>query len=197
MDDDTTIDIFTKIRGISYYQRSTKWCKPGVKLIVIREPKNRHDFNAVRLCVDGGVLFKKQRCLGYLSRDLAEQFAPLMDEGLKIKVVVSQRTGKRNQIRGVNVLMSYSKAQSLAAQKAIEKKFFAERARQISQLKQIEIDAEQKEIAKRERSVRRKDATKASIVTIGKAIKYVAYRIGDGDPIKYNDRDSSEQGGQR
>jgi hypothetical protein len=83
--------INSKIRGISLRsrQRMAKRCKPGLALKLVREKKNEHDGNAI--AVHKGGLFGGQ--LGYISADLAEQLAPAMDSGTKLRAVVLDRTG--------------------------------------------------------------------------------------------------------
>jgi hypothetical protein len=70
------------ITGMKYYPGA--WdlicrLKPGCTLLLEREPRNRHDANAV--IVKWGA-----RQLGYLPRDLAGKIAPLMDGGVKVIV---------------------------------------------------------------------------------------------------------------
>jgi HIRAN domain len=47
-----------------------------VDCVLVREPHNEHDRNAVMVSLKRGY-----RQIGYLDRQIAEQFAPLMDSG--------------------------------------------------------------------------------------------------------------------
>lgn len=91
--------IHSKVRGVSHKnddgssrQSAVRQCRPGQTLLLVRDKKNKHDSNAVKVCVEGK-LFRRQRQLGFLSADLAGEIADDLDAGRKFDVVVSGVTG--------------------------------------------------------------------------------------------------------
>lgn len=91
--------LHTKVRGVtatnddgSDRQKIVRCCKPGEMLSLVREPKNRYDRNAVAVYRKGGWLLGVQQ-IGYLSEDLAEEFAARLDSGERIEARVSEVTG--------------------------------------------------------------------------------------------------------
>ena len=86
------VDIKTKVRGISHgsCQSVASRCRQGQRLLLLREPRNRADPNAIAI-YRPGLLFKKH--LGYVSADIAERLGPRMDGGLKVRAVVLGVTG--------------------------------------------------------------------------------------------------------
>ena len=79
--------IYTKIRGISKHQDETKKCKAGDPLFAFREPNNEFDENAI------AIMSVRMKKLGYLSADLAEDIAPLMDDGVGLEFTIEEITG--------------------------------------------------------------------------------------------------------
>jgi HIRAN domain len=84
--------IYTKIRGVSFensdgtsrQQIIRSSCHTGDALLLMREPGNPVDHNAIgiiRVCrePDGRPIFTEP--LGYLSKEIARDLAPLFDEG--------------------------------------------------------------------------------------------------------------------
>ena len=73
-------------------------CRKGDKLILLREPSNPYDINAVKVCAPKkpGFLSRLLRRkpvlsqLGYLSEYVASRIAPLMDEGVPVQAVVNE-----------------------------------------------------------------------------------------------------------
>ena len=73
-------------------------CKKGDELILLREPSNPYDINAIKVCVPKkpGFLSRWLRRrpvlsqLGYLSGYVASRIAPLMDEGVHVQAVVDE-----------------------------------------------------------------------------------------------------------
>lgn len=91
--------IYSKVRGVSHEnpdgsrrQALIKRCRAGQELVLVREPDNEHDENAVMVCTKGGFL-RRSRQLGYLSEDLAAQLADELDAGRRIVVTVQEVTG--------------------------------------------------------------------------------------------------------
>lgn len=60
---------------------------PGDELYLEREPDNEYDENAI------AVFNESWEQIGYLSRKVAEELAPLMDEGYETKCIVTAITG--------------------------------------------------------------------------------------------------------
>ena len=73
-------------------------CTKGDELILLREPNNPYDMNAVKVCTlrKQGFLSRLLRRkpvlsqLGYLSEYVASKIAPLMDEGVHVQAVVNE-----------------------------------------------------------------------------------------------------------
>lgn len=96
--------IFSKIRGVTWdgRQELIKKLVCGESLGVVREPNNAYDRNAVAIySVDGQI--------GYLSTDLAIQFAPLLDRNADVKITVSEVTGRDKENLGVNIKIQAEK----------------------------------------------------------------------------------------
>jgi len=92
-------DFYSKIRGITQRnadgtdrQKLARRLKVGQRLSLVREPDNVADPNAIMVCTEGGIL-RRPRQLGYLSADLAEDYASHLDAGGRIDVEVSEVTG--------------------------------------------------------------------------------------------------------
>lgn len=92
---------YTKLRGVSFDDRQTRIAElaAGDALSLLREPNNPADANAVACFTTTG------EKLGYLSRQIAAQLAPLMDLGAVYQAEVSQVTGGEGQAHGVNILV--------------------------------------------------------------------------------------------
>lgn len=90
---------YTKLRGVSFDERQTliTTLKEGAQLALLREPNNPADGNAVACLTENG------EKLGYLSRQIAAQIAPLMDLGITYHAELTQITGEDGQHHGVNV----------------------------------------------------------------------------------------------
>jgi len=71
-------------------------------LELCRQPQNPHDENAI------AVIDPKGRQLGYLSRNIAEQMAPMIDSGLSIQAQAIQITGGWPLNFGLNIQVQYS-----------------------------------------------------------------------------------------
>jgi hypothetical protein len=96
--------IIAYIEGVTYAnddgsrrQEIIRNCKKGDELILLREPSNSYDINAIKVCTfkKPGFLSRLLRRkpvlsqLGYLSKYVASRIAPLMDEGAHVQVVVN------------------------------------------------------------------------------------------------------------
>lgn len=98
--------LYSKVHGVSYRQDAVRRCRPGDALVVVREPESTYDRNAVRihrLLFDGTSTVIGEQ-LGYLSRELAEEFAPKLDENrLLLFPHVTEITGSLDTCFGVNI----------------------------------------------------------------------------------------------
>jgi hypothetical protein len=73
-------------------------CRKGDELILLREPSNPYDTNAIKVCTFkqpgffSRLLGRKPLLLqlGYLSEYVASRIAPLMDEGVHVQAVVNE-----------------------------------------------------------------------------------------------------------
>jgi hypothetical protein len=90
-------------------QKLAKRVQAGQRLELIREPKNPGDRNAIAVFARFG-LFHRRKQLGYLSADLAREYARFMDKGGRIDAEVSEVTGGGwlwcKKSRGVNVQLT-------------------------------------------------------------------------------------------
>ncbi len=78
-----------EVRGVRYHTdiETIRSIKVGDELLLIREPENPRDANAIEVLVA-----ETQAMIGYLDRDYARILAPLLDEGIRLKATVSKRT---------------------------------------------------------------------------------------------------------
>lgn len=108
-------EIKTKIAGVSHKNADgssrqdiiRKHVRPGAELLLGREPDNPYsaagDATSVWL-EKRGLLRKKRLQLGYLGEHIAEQLAPLLDDGWRYSVTVLDVTGGSDRkTRGVNI----------------------------------------------------------------------------------------------
>ena len=79
------------LAGSQYYALSSVWgeIRPGDKLLLKREPENRHDANAIRVEWQG-------RQLGYVPRAENRALAAAMDRGEKVEARVAKLKKHRN-----------------------------------------------------------------------------------------------------
>lgn len=79
------------LAGSQYYALSSVWgeIRPGDKLLLKREPENRHDANAVRVEWNG-------HQLGYVPRAENRALAAAMDRGDKVEARVARMKRHRN-----------------------------------------------------------------------------------------------------
>lgn len=87
-----------------------RYCRAGKQLLLFRQPKNRHDKNAIAVVVRFKMLFLFERIyqIGYLPADLAEDLAPYMDNGGEIECSISEITGgtRGKKTLGVNIMIT-------------------------------------------------------------------------------------------
>lgn len=90
--------IYTKIVGVTYNDRQKAISKLqiGDELYLIRQPNNPYDNNAI-LCVHNGYE------LGYISKSLAVDLAPQIDNGKHVFAIVKDVTGGDGLSYGCNI----------------------------------------------------------------------------------------------
>jgi hypothetical protein len=110
--------IYTEIRGVSFenpdgaprQQIIRSSCHPGDALLLVRQPGNPVDTNAIGIiricrCPDGGASFTEQ--LGYLSKEIARDLRPFFDEGpvgyAEIIEITEDLAGQDNCYVGVDI----------------------------------------------------------------------------------------------
>ena len=69
----------------------------GKELYLLRDPRNKHDSNAIK------VLSPVKQHIGYLSASVAEELAPLIDNGEKVRVICKNITGGEDLSWGCNI----------------------------------------------------------------------------------------------
>jgi len=67
-------------------QAFLKTCSSGDPLVLVREPKNKYDRNAI-------AVFRGTDQLGYLSKEVAGELAKVMDSGKKLTAKILEVTG--------------------------------------------------------------------------------------------------------
>ncbi|MEE8715848.1 MAG: single-stranded-DNA-specific exonuclease RecJ [Coriobacteriales bacterium] len=117
----------TKVVGVSFEGRQQVVARLSTddELLLVREPDNPHDPNAVAVTTRDGVR------LGYLRRTVAAALAPEIDRGARYRVQVTDLTGGQDdQSRGVNIFVARL-AQARAGESAVsvEQQRSRERAR--------------------------------------------------------------------
>jgi hypothetical protein len=119
---------FSKVAGVSRKNQDGSdrqkyiraYCKPGMPLILKREPDNPADSNAISVWIKARFLgFDGEVQIGYLSREVAEELAPVIDGGGEVAAKISDVTGGTNEkaTRGVNIQIekSATKAKHIAS----------------------------------------------------------------------------------
>lgn len=104
---DDSVHFYSKIYGTSQRNRDgtsrqaaiRKHCYPSAPLDLIREPQNKHDSNAIAVFYDDSQL-------GYLSADVAWEYAQRIDNGtIKLSARIEDITGGTSDSKtlGVNI----------------------------------------------------------------------------------------------
>jgi HIRAN domain len=83
------------------------YVRPGMQLIVKREPDNPYDDFAISLWVKARTLgiFESQRQIGYINSSVAEDLAPYLDKGGWSRITVKDVTGGGDRNFGVNIFI--------------------------------------------------------------------------------------------
>lgn len=85
----------TRIAGIYYCKGGISGLNAGDQLLLVREPSNPHDRNAIRVEMQGGVL------VGRIPRALAVTLAKAMDAGLSTTAIITGTRAAENGVRTV------------------------------------------------------------------------------------------------
>ena len=95
------MEIFTKIAGVSFNGRQAyvKNLSIGDPLMLLREPGNQYDQNAIKITTIEGMQ------IGYIRAKLAAELAPLMDKGSKFTCKVLEVTGGKGKNLGCNIII--------------------------------------------------------------------------------------------
>jgi len=85
--------IFSYVAGVTYEnpdgsdrQEILEDCRSGEKLLLIREPNNEYDRNAIRVCR----ISREQ--IGYIPQMFSAEIAPLLDRGHPVKAQIIELT---------------------------------------------------------------------------------------------------------
>ena len=117
----------TKVVGVTFdgRQEGLVGLEQGEELLLVREPDNPHDPNAIAVLRAGGVR------IGYLKRLIAAAIAPEIDRGANYGAVVSGLTGgtAEKASRGVNILVMRQGRPGSADALAVAERRHAERER--------------------------------------------------------------------
>jgi len=83
-------------------QRVIRDCREGERLLLLREPRNPYDSNAIKVCRLSGDQ------IGYISSDVAERMADEMDAGKRFSARIENITGGSSAKRslGVNIVIA-------------------------------------------------------------------------------------------
>jgi len=115
--------IRTKVFGVSQkndddrsrQQLIRRFVKQGEILLLDREPTNPNDKNAISVSVAPIEYVEQDTKIGYISRELAADLAPIMDSGGKIVCIVLNRTGGREgKSFGVNIELTVYTTEEVA-----------------------------------------------------------------------------------
>lgn len=102
------MSIYTiKVKGESYTnpdgtkrQDVLRQCQPGENILLVREPLNKYDKNAVAIFRE-----KDHQQLGYASRNNAEWIARIINDGGKIKAKIKKIIGGTAEKPSLGILI--------------------------------------------------------------------------------------------
>ena len=101
---ETIEEVTTRLAGVSYRQEAIRHLfensEPGQELELVRDPENKHDPFAVKVCdpTNGSHL-------GYIPRGLSPDVAEVMDAGRTARVVIEDFTGEDFKFMGIEVCL--------------------------------------------------------------------------------------------
>jgi len=92
---------YCKIVGVTFGNRQVliNNLYVGQKLLLIRDPNNQYDSNAIKVCIDS------TKVLGHIPKETAINLAKAMDIGIRYEAEVSNITGGGSLNYGVNILI--------------------------------------------------------------------------------------------
>lgn len=105
-------NLTTNIAGVTFDKRQNylnyikKQNTNDIQIYLRREPKNKFDPNAIRVCARN-IKTKKYADCGYIPAELAKTLAPLMDNGIFINATNYQVTGLSQTTLGMTITLSY------------------------------------------------------------------------------------------
>ena len=82
-------------------QELIRRCRRGEPLLLIREPDNPDDENAIAVCRQSG------EAIGYLTKYVAEDLAPQIDAGKILDAKLKRFTRHRGEPRGVMIEIAF------------------------------------------------------------------------------------------
>jgi len=114
---DMPYEFFSKVAGVTFKNDDgsdrqrliVAHCKPGLALILRREPKNPYSENAIGVWVEVRHLLTANAFvqIGYITSRAADELAPVMDAGGKVAAKITNLTGSRqHESVGVNIEVS-------------------------------------------------------------------------------------------
>ncbi len=107
----------SKVRGVAQKNQDGSerqkyihsYCKPGMDLVLKREPNNPYDRNAISVWIVVKMFFvPKTVQIGYLGAEVVKELAPVMDNGGEVKAKITEITGgtKDKRESGINIEVS-------------------------------------------------------------------------------------------
>jgi single-stranded-DNA-specific exonuclease len=96
-------EFFSKVAGVTHLQGGIdpqallKKCKGGQELRLIRDPQNKYDENAIKVCIASG------EQIDWIAHDLAERLSEQLDRGENITATIANVSGGGAKGRGCNI----------------------------------------------------------------------------------------------
>jgi hypothetical protein len=90
-----SINTSAKIQGVFAYNiKVAKSLSVGEELVLVREPNNEHDANAIKVCtkIKSMLWGTKEVKIGYIEKEVAQRAAKYLDAGIKLTAVVEKIT---------------------------------------------------------------------------------------------------------
>lgn len=89
---------FTKVAGVTFENRQSyvRMCYQGQKLELVRDKYNAYDRNAI-------AVYAGNNQVGFISKELAADLAPRIDNGTVYECYVESVTGGGDKVYGLNI----------------------------------------------------------------------------------------------
>ena len=99
------IELYTKIVGVTFENRQDIIANLTVshKIILVREPDNKFDKNAIKVIKQPRMGDALPADLGFINKELASDLGPAMDEGNFYEAKIMSITGGDKDQYGVNI----------------------------------------------------------------------------------------------